>query len=522
MRTDAALHRLESAHLPPPQFTNPFAYEPHPLVREAVEGVRGFLDVHPEWREELSRGKMFGVLVVQAEEAPVPQSAGSVPVSAVSARVVEGAASGGGAESLRGGGGGDGYSLYYIAAFSGLFCGTNRIPFFVPPVFDLLPDEGHFQREQREIEEMTRRIAVCGSEREAERLRRERRERSARLQDWLFGQFECLNARGERRDVLRIFSDYYRAHALRPEDYERNARTHHIPGGTGECCAPKLLQYAYLHHLRPLCMGEFWVGGASGGLVRHDGQFYPACERKCRPLLSFMLRGLDVEADKAAEVSASRLGDIRIVYGDGAFLALSKPSGVLSVPGRGAGELSVLDWLRRRGEAFYFPAHRLDRDTSGLLLVARDVETYSRLQRAFREHEVRKTYVALLRGACRRPTEGDVRIPLGPDPDHRPCQRVDWEHGRNAVTHYRLIRQFERGGDVYTLVAFRPSTGRTHQLRVHAAHPDGLGCPIVGDPLYGSPDPRYPSLCLHAGELEFRHPTTGEPVRLSLPAPFLD
>lgn len=490
--TDPALHRLDSTHLPPRQFTNPFAYEPHPLVREAVDGVRRHLASHPEWAEELSHGKMFGVLVVRAEE-----DGDGIPP--------------------RGGG----HSLYYIAAFSGLFRGTNRIPFFVPPIFDLLPGDGHFQREQREIERLTRRIAACGRGEEAERLRAERRERSARLQDWLFGQFECLNAEGGRRDVLRIFSDYYRAHALRPEAYERNARTHHIPGGTGECCAPKLLQYAYLHRLRPLCMGEFWVGNGAAGLVRHDGQFYPACESKCRPLLDFMLRGLDVEADKAADASARRLGDVRIVYGDETFLALSKPSGVLSVPGRVAGELSVIDWLRQKGERFYFPAHRLDRDTSGLLLVARDRDTYSRLQLAFRQHEVRKGYTALLLGDCRRPAEGEVRLPLGPDPDHRPCQRVDREHGKQAVTRYRLGRKFERDGRIYTEVTFRPTTGRTHQLRVHAAHPDGLGCPIAGDPLYGVPDPLHPSLCLHAGELEFRHPSTGHPMRLSLPAPFL-
>jgi len=507
MRTDPALHRLHSTYLPPRQFTNPFAYEPHPLVREAVDEVRRHLETHPEWREELSHGKMFGVLVAQDEKDSKAQADEDSRVTVT--------------ESKRSEENGDGHSLYYIAAFSGLLCGTNRIPFFVPPIFDLLPSDGYFQREQREIEEMTKRIAACGGKEEAESLRRERRTRSERLQDWLFGQFECLNAQGERRDILHIFSDYYHAHMLRPEDYERNARTHHIPGGTGECCAPKLLQYAYLHHLRPLCMGEFWVGESTGGTVRHEGQFYPACESKCRPLLSFMLRGLDVEADKTAAASASRLGDIRLVYKDEAFLALSKPSGVLSVPGRRAEEVSVLEWLRQKNEPFYFPAHRLDRDTSGLLLVARNRETYSRLQLAFRNHEARKSYIALLHGNFKRPAEGVVRLPIGPDPDHRPCQRVDWEHGKQAVTNYRVLRQFEQRGQTYTVVSFQPSTGRTHQLRIHAAHPDGLGCPIVGDALYGLPDPLYPSLCLHAGELDFLHPSTGEPVHLSLPAPFL-
>lgn len=485
------LHPLHSDQLPPGQFTNPFAYEPHPLVREAVSEVRAFLATHPEWHDELAGGKMFGVLVVEPEAeacALAPQS---------NAR-----------------------TLYYLAAFSGLLGGTNRISFFVPPVFDLLPADGHFQQEQARIERLSQLIDTSSDENERTALRNERRQRSETLQDWLFGQFVCLNAQGQRSDVLHIFEDYYRAHMAHPEAYAQNSRTHHIPGGTGECCAPKLLQYAYLHRLRPLCMGEFWVGESPDGTVRHEGQFYPACESKCRPLLSFMLRGLDVAADPRAALSARRLADTRVVYSDAALLVLYKPSGVLSVPGRRASEPSVLDWLTAHGESFYFPAHRLDQDTSGLLVVARSKDVYALLQSAFVRHEVEKTYLALLRGEPTCPAEGEIRLPLGPDPDHRPRQRVDLLHGKTAVTRYHLLRTLCVEGERCTLVTFRPSTGRTHQLRVHAAHPEGLGCPIAGDPLYGFGDRRFPSLCLHASSLTFQHPLTGETLSLSVEPPF--
>lgn len=452
-------------------------------MREAVLEVRTFLHSHPEWQDELSQGKMFGVLVVEAPSAAPHE-----------------------------------YS--FIAAFSGLLNGTNCIPYFVPPIYDLLPTDGHFQQEQARIEALSQRITTCQNEIERNALQHERRQRSETLQDWLFAQFLCLNAKGHSSDILHIFTDYYHTRMLHPENYAQHARTHHIPGGTGECCAPKLLQYAYLHHLRPLCMGEFWVGSSTTGEVRHDGQFYPACESKCRPLLSYMLQGLDVETDARATRSAALLQQTSIIYQDDSLLALSKPSGLLSVPGRNAAQPSVLDWLKAQGIPFYFPAHRLDQDTSGLLLVARTRETYTQLQQAFQKHEIQKTYLALLCGHVSKPTEGKIRLPLSADPDNRPRQRVDLLHGKNAVTLYRVLRALTLFGNPYTLVEFRPSTGRTHQLRLHAAHPDGLGCPIAGDPLYGIPDTHFPHLCLHASSLTLRHPLTGETLHLTTPPPF--
>jgi len=452
-------------------------------VREAVLEVRTYLHSHPEWQAELSQGKMFGVLVV---DAPPSHS----------------------------------HKYAFIAAFSGLLNSTNRIPYFVPPIYDLLPTDGHFQQEQARIETLSDRLKTSTEETEREALYRERRQRSEALQNWLFTQFHCLNALGESSDIHHIFTDYYRTRMLHPENYEQHAHTHHIPGGTGECCAPKLLQYAYLHHLHPLCMGEFWVGTPTTGEVRHDGQFYPACESKCRPLLTYMLRGLHVAPDIQSTRSATQIRQTHIIYQDPTLLALFKPSGVLSVPGRNAAEPSVLDWLKAQGEPFYFPAHRLDQDTSGLLLVARTREAYTQLQQAFQKHEIKKNYLALLSGHVSKPTEGQIRLPLSADPDNRPRQRVDLLHGKNAVTHYHILRPLTLFGNPYTLVEFRPSTGRTHQLRLHAAHPDGLGCPIVGDPLYGVPDTHFPHLCLHASTLEFRHPLTGETLQLTTTPPF--
>lgn len=486
------LHPLHSTHLPPRQFTNPFAYEPHPLVREAVSEVRAYLLAHPEWSEELSRGKMFGVLVVEA-----PSDVADVSVLPSSPN-----------------------GLYYLAAFSGLLHGTNRLPYFVPPIFDLLPSDGYFQQEQARIDALSLRLDTSQDEEEKSALRTERRQRSEALQDWLFHQFVCANARGERSDVPHIFASYYRSRMLHPEHFERNARTHHIPSGTGECCAPKLLQYAFLHHLRPLCMGEFWVGASTEGTLRREGHFYPACESKCRPLLSFMLLGLDVAPDPRAALSARRLAATRIVYADEALLVLFKPSGVLSVPGRQTDQPSVLDWLTAQGQTYYFPVHRLDQDTSGLLVVARDKTTYTQLQSAFSHHEVEKTYLAVLQGVPCGPERGEIRLPLAPDPDHRPLQRVDLEHGKTAVTTYRLLHTFTLDTTTYTVVEFRPTTGRTHQLRLHAAHPMGLDCPIAGDPLYGHPSPHFPSLCLHAAAITFRHPVSGQLMQLHAEPPF--
>ena len=328
-------------------------------------------------------------------------------------------------------------------------------------------------------------------------LKRERGIRSSKLQDRLFRKFVFNDANGRRKNLPEIFREF-------------NGSV--PPAGAGECCAPRLLQCAYDNGYRPLAMAEFWWGRDSVSRIRRHGRFYPACREKCEPILMHMLTGLDVDRidrDNRPDL----LPKLRIVHEDRWLLVVDKPDGLLSVPGKGDAP-SVQSGLRRMFPDFpdMTPVHRLDRDTSGLLLVARTREVYIRLQRAFAGRTIKKRYSALLEGRV----EGDrgrIELPLLPDTANRPQQMVSAEHGKPASTLWEVA---ERSGS-RTLVHLFPETGRTHQLRVHAAHPAGLDAPIVGDPLYGS---RADRLYLHADRLSFVHPFTGELQDFSLPLPF--
>ena len=491
-------------------FTNPFCYEPHPLCIAAAEEVKTYLAQHPEWSEEISRGKMFGVLVVSNNGVTTPPPCGEA-----------------------------GRGSAFLAAFSGLLDGKNDLPYFVPPIYDLLEPSGHFQQEQNEITAINHRIQELehsGSVNQSPQayspeerrlivsLRHERRERSIALQDWLFDQFVCLNAKGEKATVTHIFLNYYREKMLHLERFETNAKTHHIPSGTGECCAPKLLQYAYQHGLQPLYIAEWWMGASPKDEVRHDGQFYPACSKKCGPLLHFMLQGLRVEESFLERHNSELLQQIRILYEDETLLVIDKPSGLLSVPGRDR-QVSVLDWVALHTtttSSSFFPAHRLDQDTSGVLILAKNKEALASLQEQFHQHKVRKKYIALLDGAPKE-KEGTIVLPLAKDPNDPPRQRVDYEHGKRSVTKYRVLEQNQatkEESDYSCRVEFYPETGRTHQLRVHAAHADGLNCPIVGDKLYGRRVFTSPRLMLHAAEIDFVHPVTGQPMHIESSCPF--
>lgn len=439
------LHPLPTTESAPTQLNNPFDYEPHPLVRHAAEEVMNVVRSRADWMTEVEAGKTLGVLIVQTDEG----------------------------------------GLAFLAAFSGLLGGENRTDYFVPPIYDLLTPGGYFQREQARISSME-----AGAE------------ASAALQDWLFHQYQCLSATGERADIMDIFLRYYRATTLRPEHLARNAASHHIPSGTGDCCAPKLLHYAFAHKFRPLAIGE-WT--SRGGRIH----FRPACQGRCRPLLWFMLQGVPLLPGPQEQRTQTALAQTRILYEDTALIALDKPGGVLSVPGRSS-EPSVMDWLKARGTEAYFPVHRLDQDTSGILLVAKTEEAYRNLQAQFVQHRVQKTYLAVIEGTVATEA-GIIALPLRPDPLDRPRQIVDHEHGKAAITHYRLLSQAE--GE--SLVELCPETGRTHQLRVHCAHPEGLGCPIKGDRLYGHADGGDGRLHLHAAAIRFAHPSTGEPLALS-------
>ena len=369
--------------------------------------------------------------------------------------------------------------LAFLAAYSGLLAGRNDWEYFVPPVYDAQQPDGHFKMTEREI-------SAKGGDKEM----------SQELQLWLFHQYQLLNANGETKDLVDIWQSYYSRPKLRQ-------KFPLPPGGTGDCCAPKLLQYAYQQHLHPVCMAEFWWGAATKEELRQHLNYYPACRGKCKPILTWMLQGLDVDPDP--ETLGFQLMEIPTIYEDDVLLVIDKPSGMLSVPGR-IEDYSVETVMRER-----YPdsmvAHRLDMGTSGLLIVAKNGETYRILQQQFIRHEVKKKYLALLEHAGQG--TGTIHLPLRPDPMNRPRQLVDMEHGKRAVTRYEFISD--------RLVALWPETGRTHQLRIHCAHPEGLANPIVGDELYGT---RGQRLCLHAAEIWFHHPVTGKDIHIVSPPPF--
>ena len=361
-----------------------------------------------------------------------------------------------------------------LNAFSGLAGGFSVLEGFVPPIFDYSVPDGYFRRREAEISAMPDGIAK-GRE-------------SAQLQDWLFSRYEVLNARGEQLSVKRIFA----RRGLVP------------PGGTGDCAAPKLLQYAYLHGMKPLAMGEFWYGASHSSEVREHGHFYPACFGKCGPLLSFMMEGLDVEPNPLDSEYEGR--EPAVLHADSSIIVVDKPAGMLSVPGRN-GVGSLLDWLAERyGEVH--SCHRLDMDTSGIMVYARNVPCKAALEAQFAGREVSKTYRARLSAGnspFRRSASGTIALPLSPDYYDRPRQIVDMSSGKPAISEYKILEMLPDGE---IDIVFHPLTGRTHQLRVHAAHPSGLGRPIKGDLLYGgTPADR---LYLHAESLSFAHPASGE------------
>jgi tRNA pseudouridine32 synthase / 23S rRNA pseudouridine746 synthase len=284
------------------------------------------------------------------------------------------------------------------------------------------------------------------------------------------------------------------------------------PSGAADCAAPKLINAAREAGLKPLALAEFWWGAPPPGGGRVEGMFFPACREKCGPVLPFLLGGLETAARQTWKPREVNEEELSVVHRDERFLVLQKPHGLLSVPAR---DETVTDSLVARVQR-QFPAamavHRLDLDTSGLLLVALDGEMYRLLQEQFLSREVQKRYVAVLEGVVEK-NQGEIELPLRVDLDQRPRQLVDFVHGKAALTRFEVLSR-EEGR---TRVAFFPLTGRTHQLRVHAAHQLGLGTPIVGDRLYGSPAAR---LMLHAEWLRFRHPVGGAVVEVVAPAPF--
>lgn len=338
--------------------------------------------------------------------------------------------------------------------------------------------------------------AVKKLERRLAALERLRRIVSQEVSWQLYDTYQFENARGRHVSLRALFA---------PK----------IPSsGTGDCAAPKLLVFAQRHRLKPLGLAEFWWGAAPPGGARIEGEYFPACKDKCGPLLPFLLEGVEVAPSRRFKPPDLSREELPIVFEDERLVVVNKPEGLLSVPGTDATVTdSVLARMRARFPAATGPllVHRLDLETSGLLVVALDADAHTALQRQFIEREVEKRYVAVLDGLITE-ERGVIELPLRVDLEQRPRQVVDFEHGKPATTEFTVL---ERTGG-RTRVAFFPKTGRTHQLRVHASHARGLGTPIVGDRLYGRPERR---LMLHAEALTLRH-SDGRVLTLHAPAPF--
>ena len=523
----------------PEKFTYPFHYTPHPLCVLAAEEVKEYIASRKEWQEELASGKMFGVLIVQTDNGITNNEENQIgylaafsgnldgknlhpyfvppvydllqpegffkieeeQISAINIRIRE-------LEN----------SSSYLDSKEKWKIETEQ----AKAVLNQAKAELKMAKEAREIRRQSspelsgeeqasliresqyqkaeyKRLEKKWKKRleeletevrhfdiEIERLKTERKERSAALQRKLFEQFRMLNAQGEVKDLYTIFEQTVQKVP---------------PAGAGECALPKLLQYAYLHQLKPLAMAEFWWGDSPKNEIRRHGYYYPACKGKCGPILKHMLQGLHVE-ENPLETDMHRDTELEIMYEDEWLSVVNKPAGMLSVPGK-----SDIDSVYGRVRRMYPEAtgpmivHRLDMATSGLILIAKTKEVHQNLQAQFKNRTVCKRYVAWLDGIVEK-KEGHIELPLRPDPEDRPRQVVDAVHGKPAVTDYTVLH-YDSGR---TFISFIPKTGRTHQLRVHSAHPLGLNAPIVGDELYGRKADR---LYLHAEYLGFIHPVSG-------------
>ncbi len=329
-----------------------------------------------------------------------------------------------------------------------------------------------------------------------ETLKKERKERSAALQQQLFEQYAFLNQYGQTRSLYDIFSETVFGMP---------------PSAAGECATPKLLQYAFLHAYKPLAMAEFWWGASPKSEVRVHGQFYPACTGKCKPILKHMLEGIPLDEDPMLQ-NPGEFKVLDIIYEDESFVVVNKPHGLLSVPGINISD-SVYTRLKHTFKSIEpLIIHRLDMATSGLLVVAKTKEAHKLIQQQFLKRTVNKRYTAVLSNEIKG-QEGEISLPLRGDLDNRPRQLVCFEWGKKAMTRWKVIEH----QDGRTKIHFWPFTGRTHQLRMHAAHELGLNAPIVGDDLYGTSAER---LYLHAAYLAFVHPVSGAKMSFEIKEDF--
>ena len=594
----------------PEKFTYPFHYTPHPLCVLAAEEVKEYIASRKEWQEELASGKMFGVLIVQTDNGITNNEENQIgylaafsgnldgknlhpyfvppvydllqpegffkieeeQISAINIRIRELENSGSYLDSK------EKWKIETEQAKAVLNQAKAELkmakeareirrqssPELSGEEQASLIRESQYQKAEykrlekkwkKRLEELE--TEVRHFDIEIERLKTERKERSAALQRKLFEQFRMLNAQGEVKDLYTIFEQTVQKVP---------------PAGAGECALPKLLQYAYLHQLKPLAMAEFWWGDSPKNEIRHHGYYYPSCKGKCEPILQHMLQGLEIDENPLLN-PVHEEEELEIVFEDEWLLVVNKPAGMLSVPGKAEDRDSVYHRLKKKYPEATGPmiVHRLDMATSGLLLVAKTKEVHRDLQAQFANRSIKKRYVAVLDGviikteketkpiaekailiakdtvstkktakAERTGSTGRIELPLCLNPLDRPRQMVSSEHGKEAITEYQIISESERitsesentfnesnridesersinESRKYTRIVFYPLTGRTHQLRVHAAHPEGLGCPILGDELYGKKADR---LYLHAEYIEFRHPIYGDILCIQKEADF--
>ena len=562
----------------PERMNNPLDYEPHPLCIAACKELQAYLAERKDWREEIDKGKMFGVLIVEKNDKEIG----------------------------------------YLAAYSGQIGGRSDWKGFVPAVFDYLQPDGYFKTHEAKITELNQRIAhlinnpeiketerilnklhkvqehklnlhkmqimEAKTKRDARRqeaslhpdtkgltpeeeqamikesqflkaelrrfkklisqktpleemydnyqkglqeIKQLRKSDSDELQKWLFSQFKMLNDKGESKDLLEIFKEF---NQMVP------------PAGSGECCEPKLLQYAFEHGLKPIQMAMFWWGESPKEEIRHHLHFYPACNGKCKPILHWML---PADVFEQASADAYIYNKVEILYEDQELAVIHKPEGMLSVPGKDAQQPSIYSWARKQFPEATGPliVHRLDMATSGLMVIAKTEFAYHRLQEQFTSHQVQKRYVAIV--CCKdkdmaqriKDAAKMISLPLMPDYLDRPRQIVNHEQGKEAITEYEVLGSEERrvkseefnsaaNHEVQSSnlkvqcirLALYPKTGRTHQLRVHCAHREGLDAPILGDPLYGNV--KADRLYLHAEAITFKHPLTGKEIHIERKADF--
>ena len=567
----------------PERMNNPLDYEPHPLCIAACKELQAYLAERKDWREEIDKGKMFGVLIVEKNDKEIG----------------------------------------YLAAYSGQIGGRSDWKEFVPAVFDYLQPDGYFKTHEAKITELNQRIAhlinnpeiketerilnklhkvqehklnlhkmqitEAKAKRDARRqeaslhpdtkgltpeeeqamikesqflkaelrrfkklisqktpleemydnyqkglqeIKQLRKSDSDELQKWLFSQFKMLNDKGESKDLLEIFKEF---NQMVP------------PAGSGECCEPKLLQYAFEHGLKPIQMAMFWWGESPKEEIRHHLHFYPACNGKCKPILHWML---PADVFEQASADAYIYNKVEILYEDQELAVIHKPEGMLSVPGKDAQQPSIYSWARKQFPEATGPliVHRLDMATSGLMVIAKTEFAYHRLQEQFTSHQVQKRYVAIVcckdKDMAQRIKDATkmISLPLMPDYLDRPRQIVNHEQGREAITKYEVLGNEEHGSEERRVkseesnstanheaqssnlkvqcirLALYPKTGRTHQLRVHCAHREGLDAPILGDPLYGNV--KADRLYLHAEAITLKHPLTGKEIHIERKADF--